>query len=122
MICVVVTDTGSDAVCPSAPVIVNEHVPAATAVTEKLPLPLAGEIVAIPLQFVVELVNVAFPDWVAVTDCAALGTAINDTEGGASVTAAGGGFVGVGLGAGVAVGGAVGGVVGTAVAGATRIP
>ena len=69
--------------------IVNVHVPTATAATVKLPPPFAV-IVATPLQFVLELVNEAFPVCVAVTTCAALGTARNDTDVGFKTTPVGG--------------------------------
>ena len=50
---VVVTPIVSVALCPPPPVIVNVQLPAATGVTEN-DVPLAGEIVAMPVQFVVD--------------------------------------------------------------------
>jgi hypothetical protein len=128
MIWVTVTDTARSMLCPPAPVIVKAQVPTATGLTLKVPLPPAGVIVAMPLQFVLDAVNDVLPVCDAVTICAALGIARKETDDGFSVRALGdGAVVGVAVGGAVGadVGDAVGGAVGVvvaALAGATRIP
>jgi len=54
---VVVTPIDKVALCPPPPAMVNVQLPAATGVTVKL-VPVAGEIVAMPLHVVVDAVNV----------------------------------------------------------------
>jgi hypothetical protein len=120
------------------PVIVNVHDPTPTGVTVNVALPMVRDvtdagIVAMPLQFVVDVVKVALSGCAAVIVCGALAAEANVSDVGVRTTAGAGGFVGdapgaggagvgVGVGCATADGVALGVGIGSAVAGAPGPP